>query len=146
MRERGTVLLEHQDDTWGEEEAGLVAELWRQGVPLYVTDARGFDFGEARTIGDRPVDGVLVVAIGAERAARRAGDLPPGSMLVASYDPLDPDERTDADALSRRAADEFDAVATGTSVTDPMTDAERGRLTDYTARGRATDVYLDPAP
>ncbi len=146
VRDRGTVLLEHQDDSWGEEEAGLVAELWHRGIPLYVTDERGFDFGEARTIGDRTADGVLVVAVGAERTARRAGDLPPGSALVASYDPLDPDDRVDADALTRRAAEELDAAADGTSVAEPMTDAERERLADYTSRGRAADVYLDPAP
>ena len=32
VRDRGTVLLEHQDDTWGEEEAGLVAELLAHGA------------------------------------------------------------------------------------------------------------------
>ncbi len=146
VRDRGTVLLEHQTDTWGEEEAGLVAELWRTGVPLYVTDESGFDFGDARTIGDRPVDGVLVVAIGDERVARRSGALPEGSVLVASYDPLSPDERQDADALSQRAAVEFDASRTGAPVADPMTRAERARLDRYLARGRAADVYLDPAP
>ena len=146
VRARGTVELDHRSDTWGEEEAGLAADLWRQGVPLYVADAKGTDFGGSRTIGNRPVDGVLVVAIGDVRAARRSGAGPDGSVLVASYDPLTPEERVDADDLTRRAALEFDASLTGTPVADPMSSAERARFDRYQARGRPADIWLDPAP
>lgn len=146
VRERGTVLLGHASGTWGEEEAGLAAELWRRGIPLYVPDPQGFEFGASRTIGGRGVEGVLVLASGPVRDARRAGDLPTGSVLVASYDPLDPDERARADALTQQAAEEFAATAAGTPVTDPMSRVDRDLLDGYTERGRPVDVYLDPAP
>ncbi|MGZ4684022.1 MAG: hypothetical protein ACXV8G_16310 [Acidimicrobiales bacterium] len=146
VRDRGTVLLAHQSDGWGDEEAGLVAELWRQGIELFVPDADQFGYGEDRTIGDRHVDGVLVVAIGDERTARRAGNQPAGSVLIASYDPLTADERAEADALGARAASELIAAVDGTTVADPLTVEQRTRLRHYADRGRAADVYLDPAP
>jgi hypothetical protein len=126
---RGVVLMTHQAGTWAEEENGMVAELRQRGIDVFVPDIEGFTYGATRTIGDRQVDAVLVVAVDGERRARRAGALPEGSVLLASYDPLSPDERRAVDAEAERA---------GVSADQEEYDA---RFSDVP---RAVDVYLDP--
>lgn len=144
VRGRGTVVMD-QWGGWGEEQTGIVAELERRGVRVFVPDTEAFAYGASRTVGDRVVDGVLVVAAEEGRVARRAGAGPAGGILVASFDPLDPDERVEADALAARAARALLAEAAGLPTNDPLTAEEQERLRAYTDRGRPVDVYLDPA-
>jgi hypothetical protein len=145
VRERGTVVMD-QWGGWGEEQTGIVAELERRGVRVFVPDSEAFAYGASRTIGGRTVDGVLVVAVEEGRRARRAGAGPPDGILVASYDPLDAGERLDADALAERSARALLAEAGGPPMSDPLSSEEKARLRSYTELGRPVDVYLDPAP
>ena len=129
LRGRGVVLMTHQAGTWAEEENGMAAELRRRGIDVFVPDSEGFTYGDVRTIGDRQVDAVLVIAVDGQRRARRAGQAPEGSVLLASFDPLSPEERRAADAEAERL---------GLSADQEQYDA------GFSDVPRAVDVYLDP--
>jgi hypothetical protein len=139
VRANGTLVLAGDGSTWHEVQNGLLAELERQGLRVYVDNDGAFVYGTHRTIGDRPVDGRLVVAVNEAVDARRAR----GEVPIATYDPLSAEQRDRLLDIRRRYDAQLRAESTGQTVADPITADDSAFVQEVHDRGDLVAVYLE---
>jgi hypothetical protein len=123
----GTYAVRYAGSTWPPYFYGFANELDRAGVRLVVSDEDTPAFGHARTAaagsesGSRAIDGVVIVATGLaidDLASR------PDRELLAEYEPLAADDRSELIALQSAAIEALEAMGRD----DPTAIVERSSV------------------
>ena len=138
VRDSGPVLLDDEGSYRGEYVFGLLAELDRRGVEVWIRDGLEIKVGSRRTRqGREPATTLLVVSGNGVDAHLADGDTP-----LVKYDPLTKRERARFAVLDEREARNLEDLVAHRTARDPLTPAEESFMRTMRARGEQVAVFV----